>query len=383
MSIGSFARRAFESILPRVDMDVSLTVGGVAWRGWEEVRITRGCERCPSDFDIAITEKYSDNTKIDVEPGQPCILKAGDASLITGYVDLYNTAYDATNHGVRIAGRSKCQDLVDTHAVVPSGQLGNCTIRTLAEQLSQPYGIKVDSLSVSLPLDPSESVLPMFNVTLGMSPFELIEANCRYYALLVYDNPDGDLVLSPVSSKSHASGFSEGVNVLAAEVAFRMDERMSVYWPHLFTIQTMNDLPDPNAGSSFPPLYDPGVPRYRPFFVVSEQYYNDHFLATKRAQWEMQRRRGRSQAVHLVCDSWYDSAGEIWQPNRVAPLNLPSLKLPNKNWLITEVTLFTGMARGTGAEITLMPPEAMTVEPAFPMAFDYQIAQALSQANSP
>lgn len=379
MSILSSLQGALGIKLPLVDTDVSLEVGGISWKGWGEIRVTRGCERCPGDFDLGVTEKYSDATKLDVQPGQSCVLKSGDQTLITGYVDLYGSGYDAANHGVRVSGRSKCQDLVDTHAIVPNGQLGNCTIRTLADQLAAPYGISVDSSAVTLPVDPSESVLPIFNVTLGMSPFELIEANCRYYALLVYDGPDGNLVLSPVGTETHSSGFSEGVNVQGAEVSFRMDERMSTYYPVLFSVQTMNDFQGGNIGNTFAPIRDPGVGRYRPFFVVSEQYYNDHSLAVQRAQWELQRRRGRSQAVRLVCDSWHDSAGLIWQPNRLASINLPTLKLPNRTWLITEVTLFTGEARGTGAEITLMPPEAMTVEPAFPMAFDYQVAQALAQ----
>ncbi|AOX16917.1 phage baseplate assembly protein [Kozakia baliensis] len=383
MSIVSSLRDALGIKLPEIDTDISLTVGGIEWRGWQEIRITRGCERCPGDFDIGVTEKFSDATQIDVQPGQTCVLKAGKQPLITGYIDLYGGEYDAINHGVRIGGRSKCQDLVDTHAIVPNGQLGNCTIRTLAEQLAAPYGIVVDSSSVTLPVDPQESVLPVFNVTLGMTPFEIIEVNCRYYALLVYDGPDGNLVLSPVSTQKHASGFSEGVNVQGAGVSFRMDERMSTYYPVLFSAQTMNDFAGGNVGNQFTPLKDPGVPRYRPFFVVSEQYYNDKSLAQQRAAWELQRRRGRSQVVRLVVDSWYDSAGQIWQPNRLAPVNLPTLKLPNKTWLITEVTLFSGEARGTGAEITLMPPEAMTVEPAFPMAFDYQVAQALAQGQTP
>jgi len=369
--------------LPYIPQDVGLVIGQTGWKGWDSIRITRGCERCPSDFDLSVTERYPSASQIDIQPGQACHLVVAGGTLITGYVDLYSAAVDAQSHGVRIGGRSRCQDLVDTHAVVPNGQLGNCTIVTLAERLASPYGIQVDSSSVVLPSDTSKSILPMFNVTMGMTPYDLIEANCRYYALLVYDAPDGNLVLSPVSTAEHASGFAEGVNVQSMEVTFRMDERMSLYYPCLFSVLSFNDYSGGNQGNIFSPVKDDGVSRYRPYFVISEQYYNGSYMAQQRARWEAQRRRGRSQAVRIVCDSWYDRAGTLWTPNRLAPLDLPTLKLPGKKWIITEVTYFADQTRGTGAELTLMPPEALTVEPAFPLAFDYQVAQALAQGAAP
>ncbi|MCI1439812.1 MAG: phage tail protein [Acetobacter peroxydans] len=319
--------------VPDINTDVTFTIGGVRWEGWQDIRISRGCERMPADFDIAVTEKYLDPGKIDIQPGAPCTLSIGSEKVIDGYVDIYGANIAPDEHGVRIAGRSRCSDIVDAHAVVPNGQLGNCDIVRLATELCKPFGVQVLTQNVTLPADAKDRIIQYFNVNLGQTPYELIEQCARYMALLVYDNADGNLVLASVGTTTHASGFAEGVNVMEAIVSFRMDERFSQYLPIMFSVQPFNDYDNPNQGNSFPMVPDPGVPRYRPFFVISEQFDNRGFLAERRAKWEMQRRRGRSQSVRLVCDSWHDSAGKLWTPNMLAPLHLPSLKLPQMGWL--------------------------------------------------
>lgn len=365
--------------VPDINTDVTLTIGNVAWQGWQDIRISRGCERMPADFEISVTEKYLSPNQIDIRPGQPCKLAIGSVPVINGYIDVYNASIGPDDHSVRIMGRSRCSDIVDAHAVVPNGQLGNCDIVRLATELCRPFGVKVVTQNLSLPPDPKDRIIQWFNVNLGETPYNLIEVCARYMAVLVYDNADGNLVLASVGTASHASGFAEGVNVIKADVSFRMDERYSEYSPHMFSLQTMNDLPDPNKGNNYPSVYDPGVPRYRPFFVISEQSDDRGNLAERRALWEMQRRRGRSQSVRVVCDSWHDSAGQLWAPNTLAPLHLPSLKLPNKKWLITGVTFFKDDRMGTRAELEMMPPEAMSVEPAAQQSFDWQVAA--NQAN--
>ncbi|MEW9584911.1 phage baseplate assembly protein [Paraburkholderia sp. DGU8] len=44
--------------------DVSLTVNRSTVAGWTSVRITRGMERIPSDFDISMTERFPDTTTV-------------------------------------------------------------------------------------------------------------------------------------------------------------------------------------------------------------------------------------------------------------------------------------------------------------------------------
>jgi len=97
--------------------DLNLIVGSNSWAGWESVRVTRGIERCPSDFQIAVTERYPGQVgKVDIQPGQACTIEIGSDLVLTGYVDRYSANLGTNGHEVRINGRSKCQDLVDCAA---------------------------------------------------------------------------------------------------------------------------------------------------------------------------------------------------------------------------------------------------------------------------
>ena len=67
--------------------------------------------------------------------------------------------------------------------------------------------------------------------------------------------------------------------------------------------------------------------RNRKRYIIAEAVPDFVNLARQRAIWEMNRRNGRSRVARVVVDSWFDSAGELWTPNRLAPVYLPSLKI--------------------------------------------------------
>ena len=86
----------------------------------------------------------------------------------------------------------------------------------------------------------------------------------------------------------------------------------------------------------------------------------------------------------LTCDSWRDSAGKLWQPNYLATVDLPTLKLSKVKWIIATVT-FRKDASGTHADLTLMPPDAFSVQPSTLNIFDreFNAGSALEPGSSP
>jgi prophage tail gpP-like protein len=62
-------------------------------------------------------------------------------------------------------------------------------------------------------------------------------------------------------------------------------------------------------------------------------------------------------------------------------VNIPELRLPGLNWLITQVAFVVDLQRGKVAEVTLMPPEAFTPQPPSTL-WDPQIQQAMQEAAS-
>ena len=128
--------------------DLTLKVNSLNISGWDSIRVSRGIERCPSDFDILMTERYPGEAEaLVVQPGDACQVMLGDDLVITGYIDRVIFSLSAGKHDIRVIGRGKCADLVDCAAQWPGGQIlslfgaADCA---KASQIQQPYGISAE-----------------------------------------------------------------------------------------------------------------------------------------------------------------------------------------------------------------------------------------------
>jgi|HubBroStandDraft_2_1064218.scaffolds.fasta_scaffold44331_2 prophage tail gpP-like protein len=339
---------------------VSLVVGttGAALRGWTDVRVTRGIERMPSDFGIGMTERFTDNSLVAVSAGDPFQLLIGSDVVMTGYVDTVTGQLAEESHSINVAGRSRCADLVDCAAEWAGMQIMNSDLLQIATRLVAPY----EGLQVLCDID-DLPVLMAQNIMLGETPWAVIERNARFSAALVYDNPDGNLVLTRVGSDEAAGGLFEGMNVESASVAFSMLDRFSEYVAVQMALDMFGDM---SGGSMnvIARLTDSMVPRRRQRVIVAENVSAIGIdVAAQRAAWEMNRRTARGSVVTITTDSWRDSAGTLWTPNTLVHVKLPTLKLAETMLLIGEVTYRLDDNGGTHADLSLMPPEAFAPEP--------------------
>lgn len=361
--------------------ELTLTVGGRELRGWKEVRVTRGVERMPSDFEIAVTERYpGEAARVFAEPGAECEVRLGGDLVLTGYVDRLAPSLDARAHKVGVFGRGRCQDLVDCAADIRGNQLSAVNAAELARRLAAVYGIEVVP-----PAGDQGPTIPQFNFNQTETGWEIIERVARFAAFLTYEDARGRLVLARVGAERMASGFREGVNVERAAVAYSMDQRYSEYRVILLPIENLADVGRATGGpltfNEIARVRDETVPRKRLRMIVVEAHQQGIEIARQRARWEMARRYGRSQAVVLTCDSWRDAAGRLWEPNALAPVHLPALKLEHRTWVIAEVTYRRG-EEGTHADLVLMPPEAFEPEPTILRPYDWQVAEELRRSGA-
>ncbi len=348
--------------------ELSLTIGGKIISGWDQVRVTRGIERLPSDFDLSLMDFYpGDPAQQLVKPGDPCIVKIGTDPVLTGYVDRWAPMISSARHEVRATGRNKCQDLVDCSAEWPNNVISNANALQIAQRLADPYGITVSSDVVGL------EMVPQFTLNWGESPQEIIDRISRYSALLYYDLPDGSLYLTRVGTKKAASGVAQGVNIQDAAYETSMDERFSDY---VGVSMSLNPLMGSYDDVTLATAQDPeaATMRHRKRIVIVESTMNAHNQAQDCINWEMNRRYGRSKHLQVTVDSWRDSGGTLWTPNTLVPITIPIFGLKNSLWLLSEVTYLKD-DRGTVARLVLMPPAAFTVQP-------YQFYQELMELNN-
>lgn len=345
--------------------DLTITCGDVTITGWTDIRVTRGIERLPSDFNVGMTELYPDELqRLSIEPGAPCEVRLGDDPVVTGYVDHFVPSISAAQHSIRISGRSKCADLIDCAAEWPGGQISNATVLGIAQRLASVYGPSINGAAegIGVSTDVAElPILPQINLMLGESAFEIIDRMARFSAVLAYDLADGSLFLTRAGEKQAASGFTEGVNVQRAYIDFASDLIYSDYDAYIQSIDTFTDLG--LEGNRIHTAKDINCKRHRRMVIISEGGGMGNEIAMARAQWESARRNGRSRIVRLTADSWRDASGALWEPNTLVPVSLPRLKFSSGSMLITEVTFLKNAYSGTTAGLTLMDPSAFLPQP--------------------
>lgn len=348
--------------------DLTLIANDRVLSGWTAVRVTRGIERCPSDFEIEMTDLRPDEVDaVPVNQGDFCQVLLGGDTVVTGYIDRVIPAMDSGRHSIRVMGRGKCADLVDCAAEWPGGQISGSSAVEVARKLAEPYGQRdaignqFNTIGVRSDVADVGPVIPQFSLVLGETAFEIIEQLCRYAALLVYEEPDGNLLLTRAGTVRASSGFEQGVNVQSASAAFSMDGQYSEVQGLVQSVDMLKEAGE--AGNLQGAASDPNVTRHRRKIILAEYGDSNFEVLKKRVAWEVSRRFGRSRVVQVTTDSWRDSAGALWAPNTLVDLKLPALKIPEATWLISEVTFKRDGQGGTTADLVIMPPSAFDIQP--------------------
>ena len=373
------------SSVPDYQNDIAIVIGNTTIAGWGSVSITRSVELFPNSFTVVAADPYpysaSQATTFPGGPGQKCLVYIGQDLVITGYVDRYGVNVSPGSHEIVISGRGLCEDLTDCSADLlnnPDAQgatLSAANALDLAQKLCKSF-----NLTARCAVSDLGKPVGAFTIALGETSYEIIERVARYAGYLVYEDEQGALVLDRVGTNQMASGFTMPGNIEAASSTLSIDQRFSEYTVLWSTVNQYADVSP--IGNNRADVKDSTMPRYRPRIIVSEQIDPDYDIAKARANWELARRIGRSQAISLTCDNWRDSAGKLWAPNYLAPINAPALKITNAQWIIGTVT-FRKDHTGTHADLMLMPPTAFQPQPAPLYLWDREIMHANQTSQSP
>lgn len=328
--------------------------------GWQRIRVTRGVELLPSHFDIETTERFpAPSSKVSADPTSPCTVSLSGDLVLTGYIDRYMPIYNKSRHSVRLIGRSKTEDIVDC-SVDPS-KVGGWyvsakTVGEYAKKICDLYGI-----TVSLP-DGDADIPGGFDKALviypGYTAYFLIEEMARSVGMLVWDNEKGELVISNVGTKRAGSAVVEGVNAERVEVVFGADQRFATY-------RVLAQGQDAALGhiNFDATAHDPeqSVLRNRLRIIPQELPDPGQSYSQKRAQWEANRRWGRSRIARVYVVGWRDGLGALWRPNTLVNVHLPTAKV-KEDRIISEATWLRG-EEGTQTLLTLMPAKGLSVQP--------------------
>ncbi len=359
--------------LPKDD-SLTLIIDNQHIQNWQSVSITRGIEAIPPVCELVLS--FTDTKpSISVPPFAACQVFVGQNKILTGYVRRTTFNISKSTHQVHLSIGGKSQDLTECSAITADGKqiFFNATIKSIAEALCKVLGISVRLIGADGP------VIPVYPIGLGMRPWDVFDEIARYSAKLIYEDEDGNLVISDIGSDHMGSGFVQGGNVLEASSQVDSSIRYSNYIAASMSTDVLSEA-GAAGGTLLDSFKDDAVSRFRPFVSISPQSNQNGDLAIQMAKYEQARRIGRSQAVRVVVQEWRDKDGKLWEINNKVVMTLPAINVVLQQWLISEVTFIRDL-RGQHAALVLMPPSAFTVAPSTLGAIDKDFAHAIQGGN--
>lgn len=334
---------------------VTLKVAGQQFDGWTSVSVSKGIKNPAAAFSLEYA-KRSDQpfTPPSIPTGAACEVLIGGETVITGFVDATNPAFDAASRSLRVEGRDKAADLVDCSALNAPGTWKARTLIQIAADLVGPFGIAVSARA------DVGAAFKSFAVQQGETVWEALERLARFRGLLAVSTPAGAVEFIQPGQRRAAFSLVQGQQLLSATAGHDARDRFSRY---ILKGQSAGDDEVNGAAAASPSAEatDAAITRYRPMLIVAEEQAT---LASLRARagWEASVRAAVGERVDLTVQGWRDPAGAIWAADLVVPVTAPWIDVDG-DLLIADVTFNLDNDGGSTTSLTCTPPDAYRPEP--------------------
>lgn len=338
--------------------EVSLSIGGKIFSGWTGVSITRSLEHLAGSFSLDLMlpgQPVPDG----ITPGLPLTLSINGQTVITGWLDTVKHNITATRNTVSINGRDKTGDLVDCSAVFKGSQWHGRTLAQIAQDLCQPFGIRV-----RWQVDDAAAAKPFATFTLQLSETvsDALTRAARHRGVLVTSNADGDLVFTQAGSRQ-TDTLTLGQNLLAAGYTDDWRNRYSEYLVkghgggggHRGDAKMAALLAAPKGRTD-----DNTVTRYRPKIILA-----DHKIgadgARQRAIREERRALAKSEQFTASVKGWFRDNGSLWDVNLLTRVVAPRVNVDKRDLLVCQVAFTLNDRDGETTRLTLAPRDGFIV----------------------
>lgn len=345
--------------------NVILLIESTEYAGWKEIRIERSLDTISGAFSLSVSDKWdAGSVPWPIKPGDKCDIVAEGETLISGYVDVINTSFNAKDRSITVQGRDKSADMVDCSANNQPGSWENITIGDLAKKLAEPFGVAVNDKSGD------KTAFKLAKLQPGETAYEMLERYARQRGILTVADGKGGIDLIKPDSQKAAVSLVQGVNILSASGTADHSNRFSEY---LVTGQNFgSDTAFADAAAQVEAKAKDSEIRTARKLVIVAANATDTAGMKAVAEWESTVRAARSSPLKVTVQGWRQGlGGPVWRPGQLVSVQSSWLRLDvPKDFMINAVTLSKSDSSGTLAELELMRPSAYKPKPEQPKQDD-------------
>ncbi len=385
--------------------NIQLIVNGKYYEAWKTVSVTHSIENLAGSFSLEIANMIE---PYEILAGDECVLKVGNDTLITGYIDSKTLRLDANSSAINIQGRDKSGDLVDC-SVKPK-QWQNLSFEAVAIDILKLFNVLLytqldsDNTGYLKRIASKNKVIKKlalngggkFNKKSTGNGSETAHATlnniCKSQGCLLISDRIGNLIVTRggLNGQSY-DGLVVGINVLSLDISDDFTNLFSEITVKGQSSGATQDINTQNEYSSDDLInrIKPNatvvsksttgkINRYRPLIINAEEQANQKDCL-KRAQWETGNRQANARKINCKVQGWRQSNGDLWEINTITTLKSDYTDI-NNQWLISEITFNIG-AEGTTCDLTLISPLAFDILSEIPEKTTKQKAKSVKKTN--
>lgn len=347
-------------------MSMEIEVNGVSYLNF----LNAGVE-----FSLTNFARFFDFTAVATE-GNPLPFKVGDACeitidgelVLTGFIERIDISYSSGDHTIRVSGRDKVGDLVDSslEKLDIQGDISlEDVIRRVLEELTFT---DISVINLVEGLENFVKDTDILSPSTGQNSWDFIETLARKKNVLLRTNNDSDILIdrSPAGS---VGGFRGGFNrttlanrlnnstnnILSSSSSFDDTEVFNKYTVRSQSnVSTLQSIIESSTATvdKFGEAIQEDIRTTRQLVLQAENAsVNDELI--KRAEWEANFRQARQRVYTCTINGFRDSQGVIWDVNQLIRVDDDFAGI-NGNMLIDSVTFIFDLTGGEETTLSLV-----------------------------
>ena len=350
-----------------------LQVNGVEYGNFVQASAEIQLDALANQFSFEASSKKAN--PLPFRGGESCTVLVDGATVITGTIEIVNVDGGAEGHTIRVQGRDRTGDLIDSSIGVLSDirprslkELIEKVIEHLNPTVSAKKRIQVIDLANLDDFNPAEDLA---SGEPGENAFDFIEAFARKRQVLLTSNALGDVVITASSQKEIAATIQNRVgdstnNVLSYSVSYdetgRFREYASSSQLNLIPLNEAGTTPNSEIVSqgSDNVVLDTDIRKGRRLFIPSESMFSTN-EGEKRARWEANIRKARGRVYSAVVHGYRNQTGDLWRPNTLVKVNDEYAGI-RATMLINSTTFALNEGTGRTTSLGLVERNAYTLE---------------------
>jgi len=349
-----------------------LEVNGTAYGDFTTISVSSRLDALCKQFSFDAVRVG--NTPLPFKGGEACRILDDADVILTGNIERLDVNYAVNNHSITLSGRDKTGDVVDSSLRAvgdfqPPITLKRCIALILSDigsSLAVSDGAGTESFKTASDLIAPEP---------GQNAFEFIEKLARKRQVLLTSDGDGNIVITRAATVKSTGKLQNIIgatdnNIISGSVSYDGTGRYRDYTfasslnPTALIKAGITDLASIVSQSGS--VTDSDIRRGRQLVLQGESSLSSG-KSRERILWEADLRKARGRLYSVTVQGFRTQEGDLWAANTLVPV-VDDFTGITGEMLINEVTFNYSNDQGSTTALTLMPPNAYTLQLAEPQA---------------